>query len=465
MSKFSRFFAAGLLVLAGLWPHAANAGEVWPALPAARGGTVTVTTPDFLKIPEAVEAVRNESGAAAFTVAQTAPVVDIAWHSGLPDAANNGTGWTSWGDIAVASDGRVYCGIGNHGRNDKLPEEGGGYAFVYRFDPATKKLEKVVDVNAVVGVRAGDPTWTKIHAGILEAGDGQIYFTCTLNDGGRSFKTVWSPHVPGGQLFRYDPQSGKTSIVGTFPGEVTPTTRLDKERGLWFANMEGKTAATDVALTVFDLRKNEIVYRSENTLVKASRNLALARDGSVFFNGDGGLWKWDVATKTAKTTASCFPEKLTMRSSTPQTKDGFIYGTTSAPGLLFRYDSAADKLEMLGPDFLKGDYTTVTVLSPDEKFLYYLPGAHGGAMKIGTPVVQYNIATGERKVLAFLREGIEKATGYTPAGTYGVKMSSDGATLYVNFNGSPVEADPAIRHAKGFGLTAFAAIHIPPSER
>src|SRR5690606_29403635 len=102
--------------------------------------------------------------------------------------------------------------------------------------------------------------------------------------------------------------------------------------------------------------------------------------------------------------------------STRQSKDGYIFGITSAPGELFRYDPAADELTMLGFDFLRGDYTTVVVLSPDERFLYYMPGAHGGARHKGTPIVQYHIASGRRKVLAFLRGPIEQRHAYVPAG-------------------------------------------------
>jgi hypothetical protein len=121
---------------------------------------------------------------------------------------------------------------------------------------------------------------------------------------------------------------------------------------------------------------------------------------------------------------------------------------------------------MLGPDWLVGEYTTVCVLSPDERFLYYLPGAHGGAYRIGTPVVQYDIAKKQRKVLAFLSEAFETRYDYVPAGTYGVKLSADGSTLYVNLNGHAADSiRPKTMKTKGFGLTAFAAIHIPASER
>ncbi len=105
-------------------------------------------------------------------------------------------------------------------------------------------------------------------------------------------------------------------------------------------------------------------------------------------------------------------------------------------------------------------------LSPDEKFVYYLPGAHGQAFKYGTPVVQYEIATKTRKVLACLAAALEKQIDYVPGGTYGMKLSADGATLYVNFNGHAAdEIRPGNMKPIGFGLCSFAAIHIPESER
>ncbi|HEV7406165.1 MAG TPA: hypothetical protein VGO11_24675 [Chthoniobacteraceae bacterium] len=441
----------------GIWP---------PVLPGAVKGTVTIATDAFLEVPAAVEKARTEEGAAPFVVAKTAPTVELAYHGELPDRALNGTGWTIWGDICVAGDGKVYMGIGNHGRNAERPANAGGNAFIYCWNPETKTLAKIADLNQLAGGGEGDPSWSKVHGGVLEDASGQIYFTGTLNAGGRSFQTAWTERVPGGQLFRHDPKSGESRIITVFPGEVTATTLLDRDRGLWYAIMEGKTAATDAALTVVDLKTAKVIYQSPHDAVTSSRNLALARTGAVFFNGRGGLWKFDPATRTISATHTVLPNELAMRSSTGESRAGFIYGTTMRPGVLFRYAPASDKLEPLGPEFLNGNYTTVTLLSPDEKYVYYLPGAHGGASLIGTPVVQYHIATGRRKVLAFLKDGIEKAANFSPAGTYGVKMSADGSTLYVNFNGNAInETNPPKRQAKGFGLTAFAAIHIPESER
>ena len=434
----------------GPWP---------PAFKGAVTGTVTITTDEFLKVPEAVEAQRGKEGVLPFVMAKKAPTVDWAYHADLPNRALNGTGWSAWGDICVASDGKVYSGTGDHG-DDK---GGAGHAYVYVWDPATKALKQIADLNAIVKREAGDPTWSKVHARILEGKDRKIYFTGTLNDGGRSFEYKWTERVPGGQIFQYDPATGKTEIIGHFNGEVMATTLMDKERNIFYGHAEGKTGHKDVALTAFDLEKRKIIYQSPHDAVVADRNMMLARNGMIYFNGKDGIWKYDPNTKTIAPTKSKFPGTATMRSSTEESKQGWIYGTTMGPALLFRYSPAQDKVELLGPDFGTGDYTTVTALSPDEKFVYYLPGSHGGAMDIGTPVVQHNIATGQRKVLAFLNAGIDKATGYSPAGTYGMKVSADGSTIYANFNGQPHENITG--HAKAFGLTAFAAIHIPASER
>jgi hypothetical protein len=155
-----------------------------------------------------------------------------------------------------------------------------------------------------------------------------------------------------------------------------------------------------------------------------------------------------------------------MRAASRASSAGDVFGVTHKGGQLFRFRPAENKVELLGPTWGTGEYTTVTVLSPDERFVYYLPGAHGKASQYGTPVVQYEIATGTRKVLAFLAPTLEAQVGYVPGGTYGVKLSDDGGTLYVNFNGHAADGiRPARMRPNGFGLTSFAAIHVPKSER
>lgn len=459
------FLKAGAGGIALLSASNAWAQEVtaWPPpLEGAKNGTVSLRSDRFLEIPEFVAKTSREEGAAAFTVAKNAPTVDLAYHRDLgPEAAGRRL-WSSWGDICVASDGRVYCGIGDHA------DDVGGNArcFIYRYDPRTRVLEQVVDMNRVIPPQKGQPAWSKVHAKIDEGPDGKIYFSCTLNDGNRAVQPAyrWTDRLPGGQLYQFDPKTGRTTAYADLPRpRCTATSMLDRRRNIWWCNLEGGGNA----LYGLNLETRKPVFQSPDGSVAFNRNFALARDGSIYFNGEGGaIMKYDAATNRLAKTRSVFKGSPGMRSSTLESRDGMIYGTAQTAGQLFRYRHGKDELTMLGPAWLRGDYVTVCILSPDERFLYYLPGAHGQAYRSGTPVIQYEIASGRRKVLAFLAAAFEQTQGYVPAGTYGAKLSADGHTLYVNFNGHPVDKlRPKHLRPNGFGLCSFAAIHIPAAER
>lgn len=462
-------------------PAAAAAGtrlttDTWP--PALTGadakGTVTLRGDEFLKVPESVSKEMDKPGFAPFVVAKEAPAVDVAYHTKLPDAALNGTGWSSWGDIVVARDGKVYCGLGDHGEDVK----GKGHVFIYQWDPEAKALTQVLDPNTLPARSAGDVTFSKVHAGLQEAKDGRILIITTLNDGGTAGQVTWSANVPGSPILAYDPSTKKAELLTALDKRCSATTLMDHAHNLLYLCLEGNEDKDNrgSALAAFDPESKKLVYRSPDAVVAANRNIAMDREGAVYFNGKGGeLWRYDPQAKAIAGTGMVLPNEggkpegqATMRSSTAQGKDGWVYGSTMGPGggKLFRFNPQAKKVEMLGNDFGHGEYTTVSVLSPDEKYVYYLPGAHNGAMNIGTPVVQYNVATGQRKVLAFLRPYFEKQFGYVPAGSYGVKLSADGSTLYANLNGhTRDDLRPEKMTASGFGHSSFVAIHIPESER
>jgi hypothetical protein len=451
-----------------LWAAVQSVAEtpIWPpAWPDGSRGTVQLMTSDFLVVPPEVSALSQEPGAAPFTVARHPPRLELVYHDHLPHPALNGTGWSSWGDICVASDGRVYCGIGDHGNNQT-----GAHCFIYRWDPRLSRLTQVVDVNAVTPPKPGTPWWSKIHARILEDADGGILFVGTLNDGGRAYTFQWTRETPGAPIFRLDPKTDEVTVIGHLPGACTATTLGDPRRRMLYLMLEGRQAGA-TAFAAFDLAALQFVFISPDDAVTQNRNMAIARNGVLYFNGQGpALWTYDPKQRAIRPTTMTLPGGAFMRASTDETPDGWIYGVTfwgkEGHHHLFRFAPAEERVEMLGPTFLSGEYTTVAVLSPDARFVYYLPGAHGSAWKIGTPVVQYDTKKGIRKVLAFLRDPCKARFGYVPAGTYGVKISSDGATLYINFNG---HADDPFRlsgmKATGFGLTAFAALHIPSEER
>lgn len=443
---------------------AENAAAWPPELKGAKNGTVTITSDLFLQVPDVVQEARKDPEAASFTVAQVPPTVDFAFHRDLGENAIGRRLWSSWGDIGIAADGSVYCGIGDHG-NDVGSD---ARCFIYRWDPKTKVLQQVVDMADVVPAREGQPAWSKVHAKIDGGPDGRVYFSCTLNNGGAAGdpKYGWTEQLPGGQLYAYDPATGKVEVVTSLPPKrCTATSAMDLQRGIWWCNLE---AGKGDALFALDLKTGKPVFQSKDGAVAFNRAFALADDGSVYFNGpESRIWKYNPKTNKVSPTKSVFPDGSPgMRSASPQAKDGCIYGTTHKTSQLFRYDPAKDELTMLGPCWLKGLYTTVMEVSPDGKYLYYLPGAHGQAHPQGAPVVQYDLATGKQKVICFLGPAFQKFCRYVPGGTYGIKLSQDGTTLYVNLNGHPIdELRPEKMRPIGFGLTSFAAIHIPSQER
>lgn len=424
--------------------------------------SVSVQSPAMLKIPQDVQSWVKEDGAAQFVVAKTPPRVELAIHGGLGQNAIDRRLWSSWGDICLASDGRVYCGIGDH------HDAAGGDArcFIYRWDPRLKQLEKIVDMNNVIPPKSGQPAWSKVHAKIDEGSDGKIYFNCTLNAGSRAGQPnyKWNRTLPGGQLYQFDPKTNRTRVFANLPPKrCSATSRLDRKNNLWWCNLE---AGEGDALFALDMKTGKVHFQSDDGAVAFNRTFAITNDGSVIYNGESSLMKYDAQSRSLVALKAKFANAPGMRSTTRETKDGFIYGATYKTNELFRYDVKRDALTMLGSTWLNGQYTTVMVVSADERFIYYLPGAHGKAYLHGTPVVQYEIATGTRKVLAFLAPELERRHGYVPAGTYGVKLTPDGSTLYVNFNGHPVDGlRPSRMKPNGFGLCGFAAIKIPETER
>lgn len=448
---------------------AANVAESTAALPwpprllGANSGTITITSDRFLEVPPEVAATRADAGLAPFVMAKTAPTIDLAFHDDLGSDPVSRRLWSAWGDICVASDGSVYVGIGDHGHD----ADGDGRCFIYRWDPRRKVLKRLVDMNEVVPPQPGQPAWTKVHAKIDEGPDRKIYFCCTLNAGNAAGdpKYKWTERLPGAQLYQYDPQTGRTSVFTNLPPKrCSATSLLDVQRNIWWCNLE---AGGGDALYGLDLATKQVVYQSADGAVGFNRNFALARDGSIYFNGAGGaVMHLDSQKKQILETGVVIPDSPGMRATTSESRAGDIFGAAQVSNQLFRLRPAEGKLETLGPTWGTGQYTAVMVLSPDERFVYYLPGAHGQAFRYGTPVVQYEVATKTRKVLAFLAPALSEQIDYVPGGTYGIKLSSDGGTLYVNFNG---HAADTIRPAKmtpiGFGLCSFAAINIPKLER
>jgi len=453
-----------------------GASAAWAQAPA---DSLTLSDPAFLKVPE---------GLGEIVVAKAPPTVYAHVFKDLPNGGK-GTLWSGWGNGCIASNGKYYTAMGDH-----LDLAGGnGQSRIYEFDPATKALQMVVNMRDIIP----DTTLAggKVHARLQEAADGWLYFTTYWGKVPRA--TDWDAGFQGSALLRYDPRAGKAECLGVpVPQQGLPTSLMDAKRGLiyFYAVYSGD-------LVVYDLTKREVRYRGSGDIQTGGRNIIADLDGNVYFGTkDGHLARYSPDSGKVTITAAVLPSRGgaaaseegedeggpkaakggkgaksgktseeggskrgdVLRASTRPARDGTVYAMTS-PGMLFAFAPKRETIKDLGPNFLQGDYTAIVLLSPDEKYLYYAPGSHGSAQRHGAALVQYEIATGKRKVLAFLAPLLREKLAYVLGGTFNMEITADGATLIGTFNGAPY--DPAARKTVAFGQPSLLVIQIPPSER
>jgi hypothetical protein len=418
--------------------------------PPALAQTLTLSGADLLKPPAGQD----------FIVAKTPPSIDVLLLDDLPPGPR-GTLWSSWGDGCLASNGRYYLGIGNHLDVSK----GRGESRLYEYDPATKRLKLALNVRDLIRdekVAAG-----KIHARIDEGKDGHLYFA-----------TYWGK-IPtpedmkagfmGSALLRYDLRTGKAESLGVpVLGQGLPTSITDAQRMVMYAY-----AVKSQDFIAYDLERRRTLYRGFGDQQEGSRNIMLDTEGNAYMGTkDGRIARYDWKMREVRMTKATLPDasveassqrdKLSLRASTRAGSDGLIYGITHA-GVMFALDPRTETVTDLGLNLGGGQYTAVMELSPDGKYLYYAPGAHGSATRIGTPIVQYDIARKQHKVLAFLNPPLRDKLNYNIGGTYNLKISPDGSALYATFNGAPL-AEGA-RREETFGKPCVLILHIPRQER
>jgi len=406
---------------------------------------VTVESPDFLKPPAGLDPKE-------FAVAQTVPKVDVCFFDGLADRGK-GTLWSSWGDGCFASNGKYYTSVGDHLGKD-------ANSYVYEYDPMTQILRRVVDVLRAIGQMLGLFGHGKIHSGIHEAADGGLYFS-TYWGKPKEVDAAIAKGYPGSLLLRYDPKTERTQNLGAIaPKQGLPASFFDARTNLIYFH-----AVYKGDVVVYDVKAQKVKFHGGADSSAAHRTFLGAADGRVYLSGVGGtLNYYDPAANQLVKTKASLPANVgakkgdTLRAATRPAKNGTVYGMTAA-GRVFAFDPKTEAVKDLGSNWGVGQYTAVMALSPDEKYLYYAPGAHGSGNKIGAPVVQYAIATGKRKVLAFLREPLRQQFKWMVGGTYNLQIDPSGERLFVTFNG----AEGAARSP--FGKPAVVVVHIPRSER
>ena len=383
-------------------------------------------------------------------IAKTPPRVELLYY---PQQTYPGHPWSVWGDgLAIGS--KYYSAIGDH----LAPQ---GNAFVFEFDSQTRQFRTLSSTSKVINLPEGHYMPGKIHSRIDLGKDGWLYYSTHR---GSTRVTTDEYHYKGDWILRTHPESGKTEVVtqGPVPKACIPTSVLDPDRMIFY----GGTSAgdrTDKTVTFFayDIARQKILHTANDG---PTRYLIFARStGLVYYMNEvtGKLMRYDPTTGTPPQPV---PGSIGLRAATQETPDGSVYTVGKSDGHLWKFDTETVAISDLGELAVASQtYTTTIDADPTGRYLYYIPGAHGGSQKDGTPIIQFDTQKQSRKVIAFLQPILQKQFGYVTLGTFSSAVSPDGSKLYITWNGNRSGADKRGRFP--FDTCALTVIHIPESER
>ncbi len=423
-----------------------------PKLPDGKR-VVTVESEEFLKAPAAI--------GKDVAIAKTPPTVDFLYY---PGQDYEGKPWSNWGD-SLAIGGKYYASIGDHlalgGRGDG--SHGTGTAFVYEYDPDEKTFRRLIDVAKFLDLPKDHYTPGKIHGRLDMGGDGWLYFSTH-----RGSTTVTSDknHYKGDWILRCDPKTGKAEVVvqGPVPKHCIPCSVLDPERLVFYGGTAPGSGSDDAGVRFFayDVKNRKLLYEGPDG---PPRYMIFARStGKVYYVPGkedlvGPLMRYDPAKVGAPAKIDAV---LGLRAATQETPQGIVYtvskGGKGGDSHLYAFDTKTEKASDLGSAAVgTSHYITSIDADPTGRYLYYIPGAHGGSERDGTPVVQFDTKTKQKKVIAFLHPYFKDKYGATLVGTFSSAVDPTGDKLYVTWNVN--------RGGKVWDCCALTVIHIPASER
>lgn len=415
-----------------------------PTLPDGKA-LVTDKSDDFLKPPATLRP--------DVAVATTAPTVDFLYYPGQTYAGNP---WSNWGD-GVAVNGKYYSAIGDHFSVDSKSGQAGN-AFVYEYDPEKKSFRQLADVAKLLKMPAGHYVPGKIHSRLDLGDDGWIYFA-THRGSGRATSDKY--HYEGDWVMRCHPETAKAEVVvrGPVPKHAIPTSVLDPKRLIFYGGTIAG-ASNDIHFFAYDVKNRKLLYTAPDGPYRYM--IFAPSTGRLYYTQSkeaGQLMRYD-PDKGGEPVK--IPGNIAIRAATQETPQGFVYTVSSGQGkadaMLYSFNTKTEEVQTLGSASAASQAYVATIdADPKGRYLYYIPGAHGGSEKDGSAVVQFDTKTRKKKVIAFLHPFYHAKYGAALKGTYSSAVDPRGDKLYITWNVS--------RDSKVWDSCALTVIHIPASER
>ncbi|MCE9530203.1 MAG: hypothetical protein K8T89_03565 [Planctomycetes bacterium] len=406
-----------------------------PSLPDGKA-SVTEQSPAFLK-----PGPNLKDGVA---IAKEAPVVDFLYY---PSQNYPGNPWSHRSDGIVVGD-KYYSSS-----NDHLAPR--GTAHLWEYDAVTKKFRELCNTSKFLESVNAFPKEMNYRPGEMQSridmgSDGWLYYATdrgspTVTHDGNGYKGEW--------VLRTNPKTLETQIVATHPisKHTLPASVLDPKRMIFYGGTAVGKDAANQKIQFFALD------------IKSGKLLLVADDGpyrTLIFSHSTGKVFWEGKMYDPKTNMITPSKVPNVRSCTQETPQGIVYGTSGTKADLWAFDVKTGEVKQLGNAAVaKQEYIASIDADPTGRYLYYAPGAHGGAAGDGTPVVQYDVKTGKKKVIAFLHELFWEKYGYALDGSFGSALDEKGERLFISWDGWR-KGQP-----RGWESCSMTVIHIPASER
>ena len=358
----------------------------------------------------------------------------------LPAESPNYSLWSMWGEGEIASDGRFYASVGDHGSV-------GGNAYLYQYDPTSMRIRLVSDVmESFDGYQSGSFGYGKVHGQVDEGPCGALYFHTYRG----STRGEFSGSYRGDLLLRFNPASGHTTVLGeTLENWQTPSTNLWREGGILYgeANTFGRDA---VRFWAYDLASGERF--TADPVNRSNRNIAIDGQGRAYF-GEGPLFRYDPSNGEV-TQVPGYPGGV-LRASTRTRADGSMVMITDRGNEAYLFGPEAQTFEHIAS--MTGYVASVALDAGGDSF-YVVPGAHGGR---DFTVERFTIADGSRTELGTLMARIQadNPSGLGPCSTYGIHSSLDGTRLYMAANATTGPPDDCLNDTGGEGAMVIA-VHL-----
>jgi hypothetical protein len=448
------------------------------------GKVVTDSSPKMLEPPKTVAEFEGNG----FVIAKEPPTVEFAvipvdnlWldqptiisKSNVP---NHSGPWANWANANYDSrTGKFYTAIGDHGMY-------AARVHLVEYDPAAKKVKTFPELNrAILGKKKDQFADGKIHGWLSFYKSRQLvrphiwfsfFWTKYPHPDEEDFQTSFE----GAHIMSCDPLTGDVVDYGVPLLRATwPYHRVDTKRGIFYA-----VGTPDPIFLAWDINEQKVKWAGALPQGLGWWERAILIDettGMVYSTNSGNspvadpdihMLKYDPYKNSFTKLACTMPAegRAQMRAHTWNRGPDGLFWCATYSGEMFTFDPAKEEVVDKGPVWPgKQRYTAAMDRSPGGRYVYYLPGAHGLGWSDGSPVVQYDTRTGARKVLAFMYPYYFEKYGYTPSGTFSIKLDDRGERLFVCWNGAFVEHNEGVKPEDTFGVCAVTVIDIPASER